>query len=194
LDNPKLAGRLRDVILKTMLEIGRVLDEEAGYAPNTARRGFYFCDDNCALLNPDMYEMFGYPILKAVFDTYSPRPGDMRGQHSDSNMAHLLPLLGTLDMTTANFGPTIPVSDMRTHLPRAAINGQLAPFTYSRNEHTNIVLAFLRDFEMARQSRGLVFATAGSINNGTRLTSMRLAMAAIQRHGRYGQPGTARGP
>ena len=35
------------------------------------------------------------------------------------------------------------------------------------------------------RERGLVWATAGSINNGTRLTSMRLAMAAIQRYGRY---------
>ena len=31
----------------------------------------------------------------------------------------------------------------------------------------------------------LVFATAGSINNGSRLTGMRLIMAAIQRYGRY---------
>ena len=43
----------------------------------------------------------------------------------------------------------------------------------------------LRDFEMAREHRGLVLATAGSINNGTRLTGMRLIMAAIQRYGRY---------
>lgn len=49
-----------------------------------------------------------------------------------------------------------------------------------------IVLEFLRDFDMARERRGLVFATAGSINNGTRLSSMRLVMAAIQRYGRYG--------
>ena len=47
------------------------------------------------------------------------------------------------------------------------------------------MLEFLRDFEMAREHRGLWFATAGSINNGTRLTSMRLAMAAVQRYGRY---------
>ena len=41
------------------------------------------------------------------------------------------------------------------------------------------------DFAQAREARGLNFATAGSINNGTRLTSMRLLMAAIQRHGKY---------
>jgi hypothetical protein len=31
----------------------------------------------------------------------------------------------------------------------------------------------------------LRFSTAGSVNNGSRLTGMRLLMAAIQRHGRY---------
>ena len=38
----------------------------------------------------------------------------------------------------------------------------------------------------ARQlQRGLQFGTAGSINNGSRLTGMRLIMSAIQRYGRY---------
>jgi uroporphyrinogen decarboxylase len=84
-----------------------------------------------------------------------------------------------------NFGPTLTVSRIREHLPRAAISGQLAPFTYMRNEEERIVLEFLRDFEMAREKRGLIFAPAGSISQGTRLSSMRMAMAAIQRYGRY---------
>lgn len=184
-DNPNLAVRFRDAILRTMLEIARVLDEEAGHAPETAPRGFYFCDDNSCLLTPEMYELFGYPILKGIFDRYSPGPGDCRGQHSDSSMAHLLSILSRLDLNTVNFGPTLTVSEIREHLPRAVIHGQLAPFTYSRNEQENIVAEFLRDFAMARERRGLVFATAGSINNGTRLTSMRLVMSAIQHYGRY---------
>lgn len=150
-----------------------------------APHGFSFCDDNCCLLTPEMYELFGYPVLEGMFARYSPNPEDRRYQHSDSPMAHLLPLLGRLDLTGANFGPTVMVSEIREHLPHAVIDGQLAPFTYCRNEEENIVLEFLRDFEMARERRGLVFSTAGSINNGTRLTSMRLAMAAIQRYGRY---------
>lgn len=100
-------------------------------------------------------------------------------------MGHLLPLLGELDMTGTNFGPTVSVSDIRRNCPNAVIDGQLAPFTYSRNDTVNIVSEFLRDFDLTRETRGLNFATAGSINNGTRLTSMRLAMAAIQRYGRF---------
>ena len=35
------------------------------------------------------------------------------------------------------------------------------------------------------EARGLDFHTAGSINNGSRLTATRLLMAAAQRYGRY---------
>ena len=168
-----------------MLEIARVIDEEAGYTRETAPHGFSFADDNSCLLKADMYELFGYPVLKGVFEHYSPDPGDMRYQHSDSAMGHLLPLLSTLNMTGLNLGPTVLCTEIRAHLPDTVIYGQLAPFTYMRNEAENIVLEFLRDYAMTRESRGLVFATAGSISNGTRLTSMRLVMAAIQRYGRY---------
>lgn len=184
-DEPDLAIRYRDAILRAILGIARVLDEEAGMTPQTSPRGFYWCDDNCCLLNPRMYELFGYPILEGVFDVYAPGPHDLRGQHSDSPMAHLLPVLGRLNLTSVNFGPTVRVAEIREHCPRAVVYGQLAPFTLSRNEERNIVLEFLRDFEQARERRGLCFATAGSINNGSRLTGMRLIMSAIQHFGRY---------
>ena len=186
MEEEELAARLRDTIIRVMLEIGRILDEEAGYTPETAPRSFQFNDDNCAMLSPAMYEFFGEPILKAMFDRYAPDENDYRGQHSDSAMAHILPSLARLRLNnTQGFGPTVTVAEIRKHLPRAIIRGQLAPKTYMYNEEENIVMEFLRDFEMTRTERGLVFATAGSINEGTRLTSMRLVMSAIQRFGRY---------
>ena len=185
LDEPKLAERFSRTILRVMLDIARVLDEEAGYTPETAPRGFSFADDNSCLFNPQMYELFGLPVLQGMFARYSPDPADKRYQHSDSAMAHILPLLARVDLTGTNFGPTVTVAEIRRHLPHAVIEGQLAPFTYSRNEEANMVAEFLRDFAQARRSRGLVFATAGSINNGSRLTGMRLLMATIQRYGRY---------
>ena len=137
------------------------------------------------MLTPEMYELFACPMLKGIFDRYCPDPGDHRYQHSDSAMAHLLPVLGKLNFTGVNFGPTVTVREIREHLPNAVIHGQLAPFTFSRNEEENIVAEFLRDFDMAKEKRGLVFSTAGSINNGSRLTGMRLIMSAIQHYGRY---------
>lgn len=185
LDEPALAQRLRDTMLRVMLDIRRVLDEEAGETGQTKVRGFQFNDDNCCLLNAEMYEFFGYPILKAMFDCCSPDPLDRRAQHSDSNMAHLLGVLAKLNFRWVNFGPTLSVRQIREHMPRAAILGQLAPFTYSRNEEANMVAEFLRDFAQARQQRGLIFGPAGSVNNGSRLTGMRLLMAAMQRYGQY---------
>ena len=181
LDNPDLAGRFRDTMLRAMLGIAEILDAEAGQSP----RGFQFNDDNCCLLTAEMYEFFAYPILKTMFDRYAPAPGDRRYQHSDSAMGHLLPVLERLNFTGVNFGPTLTVAEIREHMPRAVIDGQLAPFTFSRNEEENIIREFLRDFEQARTQRGLRFATAGSINNGSCLTGMRLIMAAIQEYGRY---------
>jgi uroporphyrinogen decarboxylase len=185
LDRPELAARLRDTIARAMLAKGRVQDEEAGYAPHDAPHGFWLADDNCALLTPAMYEFFGYPILRAVFERYSPDPGDRRFQHSDSDMGHLLPVLARCGLTGVNFGPNLTVQEIRRHMPGTVIHGQLAPFTLSRNEEANIVAETMRDCGMAREARGLVLATAGSVNDGTRLTGMRLAMAAVQRYGRY---------
>ena len=184
-DEPNLFTRFSDVLGRAILARARVLDEEAGFTPQTAPRGWSWADDNCCLFNTEMFERFAMPIHRAVFDTYAPDPGDWRYQHSDSDMAHLLPQLGSLNLTRTNFGPTLTVSEIRAHCPTAVIDGQLAPFTFSRNEEANMVAEFLRDFDQAKAARGLNFATAGSVNNGSRLTGMRLLMAAIQRYGRY---------
>jgi len=184
-DDEALFRRFSDVICRAIIARARVLDEEAGLTPETARKGWNWADDNSCLFNPDMYEAFAMPIHRKVFGTYAPNPEDFRYQHSDSDMAHLLPLLSEVDFKGVNFGPTLTVREIREHCPNAVIHGQLAPFTYSRNEEANMVAEFLRDFDQAREKRGLNFATAGSINNGSRLTGMRLLMAAIQRYGRY---------
>ncbi len=184
-DDPGLMRRFSDVLQRAILARARVLDEEAGFTPQSAPRGWGWADDNCCLFTPDMYELFAMPIHRAVFGRYAPGPRDSRYQHSDSDMAHLLPLLGSLELTGTNFGPTVTVRQIRDNLPRAVIDGQLAPFTFSRNEEANMVAEFLRDFAQTRAERGLRFATAGSVNNGSRLSGMRLLMAAIQRYGRY---------
>jgi uroporphyrinogen decarboxylase len=132
-----------------------------------------------------MYRFFGYPVVKAVFERYAPRPGDPRFQHSDSAMGHLLPILGTLGLTGVNFGPTLSVIEIRRHLPGAVIFGQLSPLVFQRNDGERIIPQLLRDFEQSRERRGVVFATAGSVNPGTRLSSLRLVMAAIQERCRF---------
>jgi uroporphyrinogen decarboxylase len=179
-DNPALAGRFRDLILRAILDRARILDEEAGHTPSAAPRGWSWADDNCAMLNKGMYDFFARPILKAVFDRYAPGPEDRRYQHSDSDMAQHLPTLGALGLNGVNFGPNLTVTEIRRHLPKAVIQGQLAPFTFSRNEEAEMVAEFLRDLEMSREKRGLIFATAGSINDGSRLSGLRLLMAAAQ--------------
>jgi uroporphyrinogen decarboxylase len=184
-DDRDLLQRFSAVLGQAILARAQVLDEEAGDTPTSVPHGWGWADDNCCLFTPAMYELFAMPIHRAVFGRYAPDSGDTRYQHSDSAMAHLLPLLAELQLTGTNFGPTVTVREIRAHLPRAIIDGQLAPFTYSRHHEADMVAEFLRDFEQAGDTRGLNFATAGSINNGSRLTGMRLLMAAVQRYGRY---------
>jgi len=185
-DDPGLMKRFSDAIRRAIFERARVFDEEAGFTPEAAPRGWWWFDDNSCLFNPEMYERFAMPIHRAVLGRYSPGPDDARYQHSDSAMGHLLPLLSELRLTGTNFGPTLTFAEIRRHLPRAVVQGQLAPFTYSRDERHNMVAEFLRDFEQARGTRGLDFTTSGSINNGSRLAGMRLLMAAVQRRGAFG--------
>ena len=185
LDQPDLAKRYSEILTRAIIQRARILDEERGWSPAEAAGGWYWLDDNCCLLNPDMYALFAAPIIEAVFKTYCRAATDRRGQHSDSDMAQHLPALNALGLNEVNFGPNLSIAQIRQAMPRAAIHGQLAPFTFSRNEQVNLVAECIRDAEMAREKRGVTLATAGSINNGSRLTGMRLIMAAIQRWGRF---------
>ena len=187
LDEPDLAKRFSDTIRRVIIEMGDVMDAEAGVKPEErGKYGFSFADDNCCLLNPEMYEFFGYPILRDVFAHFAPGENDSRYQHSDSPMGHLLPTLGRLGLTGVNFGPTVLVPEIRKYLPKSRIDGCLAPFTFMRNEEEGIIAQVKRDCEAAKSTgRGVNISTAGSINNGSLLSSMRLVMATIQTFGRY---------
>ncbi len=186
-DAPELFTRFSSTIGRVVLEMAKIMDAEAGYNEHDRPSGFSFADDECALLTPEMYEAFGYPILKRVFDYYSPNPGDRRFQHSDSAMEQIVPILGCLDLTGCNFGPTVLVENIRPHIPRARIDGCLAPFTFMNNNTDDIIAEVKRDCEMikAHGTKGLNLSTAGSVNNGSSLESMRTVMWAIQQHGRY---------
>ena len=183
LDEPDLAKRFSAAITHAILEMAKVMDEEAGVTPET-QPGFSFADDCCCLMNPEMYELFGYPVLKAVFDRYSPLPGQSRFQHSDSDMGHLLPILGRLNLTGVNFGPNVLTPEIRRYLPQARIVGCIAPFAFSRNDRAELFQQTQRDCLDGMKYGGVQIATAGSINYGSSLHSLRYIMSIIQEYGR----------
>lgn len=178
IDEDELAQRFSAAITRAALEMGRVMDEEAG-VDATAEPGFSFADDNCCLLSPELYEKFGYPVLRDVFARYSPNPADKRYQHSDSAMGHLLPVLGRLDLNGVNFGPTVLVPEIRQYLPHARIDGCISPMAFMRNEQDTLREQTRRDIEAAWRYGGVNITTAGSINNGSSLESMRSMMEVI---------------
>lgn len=186
-DAPELYKRFSNTILRIILEMSKIMDEEAGYEIGKAPSGFSFADDNCCLLTAEMYEEFGLPVLEKVFEYYSPNPNDNRYLHADSAMGHLLPLLAKVNLTGCNFGPTVLVDEIRKYMPHTRIDGCLAPYTFMNNNQEAIIAEVKRDCEMIKQTgtKGLNLTTAGSINNGSSLESMRAVMYAIQTYGRY---------
>jgi len=185
IDAPDLAARFSQAISDALFGMATLMDEEAGYTPDNRPGGFSFNDDDCCLLNEAMYRDFALPILSRMFEHWSPKTTDVRYQHSDSPMGHLLPTLARLKFTGCNFGPTLTVQEIRSHMPQTRIDGQLAPFTFMRNDEAAIIAEVKRDCAVAWPGRGLNLSTAGSINNGSLLTSLRAVMHAIQRYGRY---------
>jgi uroporphyrinogen decarboxylase len=186
-DAPELIKRFSQVMGGAILRRSKAIDEICGYHEHNKPRGFSFADDNCCLTTPELYEDFGYPILKKIFGYYSPDTGDMRYQHSDSEMSHLLPILSRLDFTGVNFGPTVLFDQIRGHMPKTRIDGCIAPFTFMRNNREDLFREAERDCAMSAGNglRGLNMSTAGSINYGSSLESMRLLMRVIQNYGRY---------
>ena len=186
-DDEALFTRFADLIGDAVVAYFDLMREEAGYTAERFPHGFGFADDDSNLFTPEMYAAFGYRVLKKVFDHCAPDPGDYRYQHSDSAMGHLIPQLADFHLQGCNFGPTVTVQEIRSCMPDTRIDGQLAPFTFMRNVEEDIIAEVRRDCEAAKENdaRGLNLTTAGSINNGSLLTSMRVVMAAIQTYGRY---------
>jgi uroporphyrinogen decarboxylase len=182
IDAPSLAWRFREVIRRVALEYYRVCRRVSD--PQRVTPGFSFRDDNCQMLTPEMYEQFGLPILQAVFAEFAPGPNDRRYQHSDSDMGHLLETLARANLNAVNFGPKVRFTQIRRQMPRAIVHGTLAPFTFMRNDEAAIIAEVRRDIDEARATRGLVIDTAGSINDGSLLSSMRTVMWTIQTYGR----------
>ncbi len=186
-DDEGLFKRFGDTITRVLEAYADIFIIEAGYTKDNFPHGYWFNDDDSNLLTPEMYKLLGYPTLKAMFEKYAPNPEDSRYQHSDSAMGHLIPLLADLNLTGCNFGPTVMVKDIRKYMKTTRIDGQLAPFTFMRNNEDDIIAEVKRDCEAAKEDdiRGRSVPTAGSIKNGSLLTSMRAVMAAIQTYGRY---------
>lgn len=183
MDEPDLALRFSDAIASVTLGMAAIMDEEAA-VKNTDTPGFSFADDNCCLMTPPMYELFGFPVLQKVFAHYSPGKNDKRYQHSDSAMGHLLPILSRLDLNGVNFGPTVLIPEIRKHLPNARIDGCIAPMTFMRNDSKELEREVRRDCTDALAFGGVNISTAGSINNGSSLESMLQVMRFIHQYGR----------
>ena len=185
LDYPEIMRDFASLLAVRAGDYLRLVRARTG-APAT---GLKILDDNCCLLSPHLYERLGYPVLRALFDEFSPRPaaagGDERYQHSDSAMAHLLPFFRELRMTALNLGPTIHPLTIRLGVPTAVVHGQVPPATLADGTRDEIRAAVQRDIEAIGADGGMVLTTAGSVRAGTTIEHILWFLAAADEFGRY---------
>lgn len=188
-DEPELTHRFFETIERVLLAYTKIFEQEAGMDKIRKNRYAYrFNDDNCSMLTAELYEEFVFPVLQHVFDYTCPgHHVYCRYHHSDSAMAHLIPVLSRLDLTAVQFGPTVLLDQIRTYMPDTRVDGCLDPLTLMSNDEDKIIAEVRRDCEMAKalHTRGLKIDAAGSVNYGTKLTSLRAAMYAVQTYGRF---------
>ncbi len=180
-DEPELMDRFFRVLAKVVVRYHRLSAKASGKTV----RGVGILDDNCALFSPELYERFCLPVWRTIADELAPNPDDMRYQHSDSAMEHLLPLLAELNLSGCNFGPTVPVQAIRAAMPRTEIQGQVAPFTLRNGTAQDVEAEVRRDWEAVGADGGLLITTAGSIAAGTSLPAIRAWMECVDRICRY---------
>jgi len=182
MDYPEIMGSFFELLGDIIIRYHQIVSDEAGVGYN----GYYWLDDNCALYSPDLYQEFCYPALKRVTEFFAPALGDYRYQHSDSEMRHLLPILSRVGFHGVNFGPTLPASLIREHMPNAVIHGEVAPNTLRDRGFEAVEAEVMRDFNAVGKDGGLVVTTCGSVSAGTSIESIRGFMWAVQEHCRYG--------
>jgi len=148
------------------------------------REGFGINDDDCYLFPPRQYERFCAPFVKKLFDAFAPAPHHPRRQHSDSAMGHLMGILNDLGVNEVNFGPEIPIADIRRAMPRAVIHGQMPPFTLRNGSPEDILRRVREDIDLAGHDGGLIESPAGVVPESTPLRNLRAYMWAVQEYGR----------
>ena len=182
-DHPDDMDRFFRILGDTIIRYHRLIERES----NVKFVGYSWLDDNCCLYSPDLYERYCVPVMTRVMNEFAPNPEDYRYQHSDSEMRHLLPYLAQYGLKGVNLGPTMPAELIRQALPKAVIQGQIAPMTLRNKGFDAIVVEVKRDFAAVGADGGLVLTTAGSISAGTSLESIRQLMWAVQTYCRYDQ-------
>lgn len=179
-DRPELMLRFRDILGAKMVELNRALREFGG----NGEVGWWITDDNCALLNRELYREYCAPVLRKVLDAMAPA-GSRRYQHSDSAMGHLLEEQAALGINSVNYGPELDPGLIREKLPRALVNGHMPPFLLRDGYPEEIRRRTISDFEKAGASGGLIVTTAGSLPSGTGVGRMRYQMKLVDELCRY---------
>lgn len=189
MDDEQLFTEFFELLCTKQIEFHEaLLREEQGVVP---RNGMGVNDDSCCLFSPANYERFCYPYMERLLEAFAPEPEHKRRQHSDSAMAHLMPLLNGLGINEVNFGPEIHPAAVRAAMPEAVVHGQMPPMVLRNGDESEIERIVDRDFA-ALGKRNHCACPAGVVAAGTPFRNLRAYMRAISERTGCG-PGQAHG-
>ena len=179
-DYPELLIRFREILTNKMIELNKFLRKFS----NNNEKGWWITDDNCALFNPELYEIYCMPVLKKVLSVFAPKKS-RRYQHSDSSMAHLLDHQKRLGINAVNYGPDIDVKLIREKMKDAWIQGHTPPLLLLNGKPEEIENRIYQDFIKAGLTGRMEISTAGSLAAGTGVGRMRFFMLCVQKLCKY---------
>lgn len=182
MDEPEVMDEFFEILGLKLAEYQNVLMKDMEY---DIKEGYNIADDNCYLFPPKQYLRYCAPVLKRLFDEFAPLSQHNRFQHSDSSMGHLMGILYDLGVNNVNLGPSINIKEIRKTMPKAIIQGQIAPFILRNGSAEDIIKTVRYDIESVGQDGGLIECPAGSIAGGTSLENIKIYMWAVDTFGRY---------
>lgn len=163
-----------------LVEYLKLIREASGNFSNSIA----LLDDDCFLFSPRLYDKFCAPVLEKLFHTFASNKDDRRFQHSDSDMAHLMPILYRLGVNAVNFGPNIHPLEIRRTMPNARIHGQIPPFVLRNGTREEIIDIVKRDMEVALIDGNFIATTAGSVAAGTPMENIKTYIKAVYEFGK----------
>jgi len=146
--------------------------------------GIFVLDDIPGLLSPKLFEEFGYPALKNVFQEFSDK---VRAFHCDSNTSHILEKLCDTGFQVFNFSHLMDISDVKRRVGnRICLMGNIPPLDVLARGSPEKVFEYSKQCILkAKEGSGYVLSAGGGVPSAVPLENIDAMVKAVKEYGKY---------
>ncbi|MBC7092356.1 MAG: uroporphyrinogen decarboxylase, partial [Nitrososphaeria archaeon] len=146
--------------------------------------GIFVLDDIPGLLSPKLFEEFGYPALKSVFQEFQDK---VRAFHCDSNTSHILEKLCDTGFQIFNFSHLMDIADVKNRVGnKICLMGNIPPLeVLSRGSPENVFEASRQCIMKAKNGFGYVLSAGGGVPSAVPLENIDAMVRAVKQYGKY---------